>query len=87
MPISKCCTSLVSKGLALQDAVILAQSLRDASRKEGAKFANLSSQSIQDALRAYEQKRSLRVTKISVRSNLMGRILGESIRSTLKPVP
>ncbi len=60
----------------LQDAVVLAQFLRDAAKRDGANFARLPFESIEAALRAYEQKRSLRVTKITVRSHLMGRILG-----------
>lgn len=63
----------------LQDAVILAQELRNTVRQRGTPLAGLPASVVQDALRAYERKRTLRVTKITVRSNIMGRILGEAV--------
>ena len=59
-----------------QDAVVLAQTLRDAVSRSGSSLKRLPATAVSQALREYEQKRLLRVTKITVRSNLMGQILG-----------
>lgn len=61
----------------LQDAVVLAQELKKASNGGNEGISRIPLQSLENALREYEKKRSLRVTKITVRSNLMGQILGE----------
>ena len=63
----------------LQDAVVLARSIRDAIGAiplgNGAGGSALAATQIQPALRDFERERSKRVLKISVRSYLMGAAL------------
>ena len=56
--------------------MVLAQTLRDAVSSSGSSLKRLPATAVSQALREYEQKRLLRVAKITVRSNLMGQILG-----------
>lgn len=65
--------------VALQDAVVLARTLRDVMGQQSslpeAVASNMTSTAVEAALREYEVERSNRVLKISVRSNLMGTVL------------
>lgn len=56
---------------------MFAQTLRDTAAGSGGSLKRLPSTALSQALRDYERKRSFRVTKITVRSNLMGVALGE----------
>jgi len=67
----------------VQDAIVLAQELRDTLGASGRSFGELPPEEVAEALRRYERRRSLRVTKITVRSNLMGRVLGDTFSSQL----
>jgi 2-polyprenyl-6-methoxyphenol hydroxylase-like FAD-dependent oxidoreductase len=60
----------------LQDAVVFAQTLKKLISSRS--LSSVSNDEICKALRDYEKARSLRVTKITVRSNLMGQLLSES---------
>ena len=65
-------------GLA-QDAVVLAQSLQAACSAHSCSFDELPVHAIRAALRSYERARSARVTPITVRSNVMGVLLGSAL--------
>jgi hypothetical protein len=58
---------------------VLAQELKDAEGHSGRPFRDIPPAVIAEALRKYEKRRALRVTKITVRSNVMGRVLGKLI--------
>ena len=60
----------------MQDAIVFAQTLKKLTN--GRSLSSIPNDEICKALRDYEKARSLRVTKITVRSNLMGQLLSES---------
>ena len=76
-PVMPCISITCLCNFAWQDAVILARTLQQTA--QGGSLADVPTEKLCKALRDFEAGRSTRVTKITVRSNLMGRILGKLV--------